>query len=224
LRYGTWKKVMTTGEQEQGERIILLLDDDPNFFRLLRLVLPEHYSLLWCTRGEDALTLLSARPVDLVLVDLLLDGVRPTSSRAFVSAISAQYPFLKVVLLSAHLHDSVVEDFLEMPNVVDAWDKNVQETLLVRRLANLCASGQPRYSASDPIALLELFERQRHLCARLDRFLTVGVIGIVEHLAAERDISRSEALRYLGLARSTYYRMLHEQKGAWDCDTTLPAE
>ena len=55
--------------------LILVVDADPGVRDVLRLVLEERYDVLDAGDGNTALKLIQSRPVDLVVLDLLLEGI-----------------------------------------------------------------------------------------------------------------------------------------------------
>ena len=54
---------------------VLAVDDDPAVREVLHLLLDEHYEVLDAPDGETALRYLLAEPVDLVLLDVVMEGI-----------------------------------------------------------------------------------------------------------------------------------------------------
>src|SRR5262245_17720382 len=54
---------------------VLAIDDDPSVLDVLRLLLEDRYDVVGVPDGEAALRCLLTEPVDLVLLDLVLEGV-----------------------------------------------------------------------------------------------------------------------------------------------------
>lgn len=66
--------------QESGSRqdkpTILIVDDRPQNLALLEAYLvPEGYAIIKATNGEEALNLLASRPIDLILLDIIMPGL-----------------------------------------------------------------------------------------------------------------------------------------------------
>ena len=55
--------------------LILAVDDDDGVLQALHLILDEHYDVLGARDGNTALSMLRSHNVDLVLLDLLIDGI-----------------------------------------------------------------------------------------------------------------------------------------------------
>jgi len=55
---------------------ILVVDDDPDFVETTRMVLQSKgYTVYSASNGEQALDLMKAQPVDLVILDIMMDGI-----------------------------------------------------------------------------------------------------------------------------------------------------
>jgi two-component system KDP operon response regulator KdpE len=81
-----------------GERV-LVVDDEPQVLRLLRTALTERgYDVAAAANGEEALDLLARRPVDVVILDLVMPGM----SGLDVCRALRQDSDTPVIVLSAH--------------------------------------------------------------------------------------------------------------------------
>jgi len=87
---------------------ILAVDDDAVARELLQTILGSHgYQVLTATGGKEALGILQAVPVDLVMSDLVMPGM---DGLAFLKAVRASLPGLSVIITTAHGSiDSAVE-------------------------------------------------------------------------------------------------------------------
>ncbi|MGQ9681690.1 MAG: ATP-binding protein [Anaerolineae bacterium] len=106
-----------------GPRRILVVDDDPDFVRLLRRMLADRLeasSILEAASGEEALEMLEKVQPDLMLLDLSLPGMdgREVLARMSAGPSMAQVP---VIVISAH-DDQALESRLEAP--VEIWAPN----------------------------------------------------------------------------------------------------
>lgn len=79
---------------------ILTVDDDPTLLRLIGILLREEgFRVLAAESGEQALALLATEKPDLVVTDLRMGGM---DGLALFDAIRRHYPFLPVIILTAH--------------------------------------------------------------------------------------------------------------------------
>ena len=81
------------------KELILCVDDEENQLAVRKLVLEQAgYSVLAAGSGQQALALLAAHPIDLVLSDHLMPGLTGTE---LARQIKAGNPGLPVILISA---------------------------------------------------------------------------------------------------------------------------
>ena len=79
---------------------ILAVDDDAVARELLQTILGSHgYQVLTASGGKEALGILQAVPVDLVMSDLVMPGM---DGLAFLKAVRASLPGLSVIITTAH--------------------------------------------------------------------------------------------------------------------------
>jgi CheY-like chemotaxis protein len=82
----------------QGNQVILCVDDEPNSLILRKLVLERAgYKVLTASSAKQALEVVSSTPVDLVLSDQLMPGVSGTE---LARRVKAAHPHLPVILIS----------------------------------------------------------------------------------------------------------------------------
>ncbi len=100
---------------------VLLVDDDPNIVRLVKLYLErEGYEVRTAARGDDALTAFHRSAPDLILLDIMLPGldgmgvlkaVRRTSSVPVIMLTARDETFDKVLGLELGADDYVTKPF-----------------------------------------------------------------------------------------------------------------
>ena len=99
---------------------ILVVEDERNIRNFIKTILTSNnYTVLTATTGEDAMTLLSSRCPDLVLLDL---GLPDTDGQMFIQAVRrwSQVPIL-VVSARSHERDKVMaldfgaDDYITKP-------------------------------------------------------------------------------------------------------------
>src|SRR2546427_4024863 len=79
-------------------RVLLVVDDDDGVRDALHLILDDEYVVRDATHGRIALSMLRERPVDLVLLDILMpevDGIE------ILQEIRASEPHLPVIMMTA---------------------------------------------------------------------------------------------------------------------------
>jgi len=80
--------------------LVLLVDDDPGMLKLLSLRLKAFaFDTLSARSGEEALALLEANPVTVLVSDLRME---PMDGLALFSRVQQRWPALPVILLTAH--------------------------------------------------------------------------------------------------------------------------
>jgi CheY-like chemotaxis protein len=82
---------------------IILVDDDPDILRLLRLIinsLATGYTILTCTDGDVALEQAMQQPTPLIITDYNLPGM---NGLQLTAALKAHAPATRVVLLSGYI-------------------------------------------------------------------------------------------------------------------------
>lgn len=57
------------------DALLLVIDDNPEFLKLMKILLQDEYDLILCTSGEEGLTLLREKNPDLVLCDVQMPGM-----------------------------------------------------------------------------------------------------------------------------------------------------
>jgi CheY-like chemotaxis protein len=83
---------------DQGNHVILCVDDEPNSLILRKLVLEKAgFQVITAASATQAMEVLSTRPVDLILSDQLMPGVTGTE---LARQVKARHPQLPVVLIS----------------------------------------------------------------------------------------------------------------------------
>jgi CheY-like chemotaxis protein/AraC-like DNA-binding protein len=75
---------------------ILAVDDDAGARDAYRVALAEHFELVLAEDGPTALDLLESRPIDLVLLDLLMPGLDGLAVLERIAAVAAEAPVIVV--------------------------------------------------------------------------------------------------------------------------------
>jgi len=132
---------------------ILVVDDDPDFAEIIRLVLSAHgYDVQTASNGEMGLRYARERPPDLVLLDVMMVGVLDGVHVAHMLSDDPALGHPPVIMISS-IADSPMSGFFPTDEYlpIDAWlSKPVQPQELLRRVAMLLdkAHGQAALQAS----------------------------------------------------------------------------
>ena len=82
--------------------IILSVDDEPANLKLLENILvPRGYEVVSVASGEDALRTIKTRPIDLVLMDLMLPGMDGLQVSRKIKD-NKRYRNIPIIMLTAH--------------------------------------------------------------------------------------------------------------------------
>ena len=120
--------------------IILAVDDEQSILKALQGILEdEGYEVLRAASGEEALSIVSERPVDLVLLDIWLPG---KDGVAVLREIKSTHPDLPVIMMSGHgtIETAVSStklgayDYIEKPLSLEKTVLGVRHALEQRRL------------------------------------------------------------------------------------------
>jgi CheY-like chemotaxis protein/AraC-like DNA-binding protein len=84
-------------EAAAGRAVVLIVDDDAAVLEVLRLMLEHEYDVPTASGGAAALQILQTRPVDVVLLDLLMPGM---DGLEVLVRVKELYPGLPVILVS----------------------------------------------------------------------------------------------------------------------------
>jgi CheY-like chemotaxis protein len=119
----------------QEKRTILLVEDDGAVRKSMSHWLGVHgYDVIEATNADEALSALrSTQRVDLVLTDLRMPGAMDGAD--LVRLVRAEFPFLKVVMVSARVPDAILRDSLD-----GHFIKPMLPSALMRHLQALLAS------------------------------------------------------------------------------------
>jgi DNA-binding NtrC family response regulator len=118
---------------------ILIVDDDRLLQNSLRTILSEKYDPLIAGSGEDAVRLLTEKPVDLVLLDIRLPGMDGIETLQRIKAIR---PDLLVIMMTAFEDIKTVitsmkmggYDYLVKPLEVEMFELVIEKALETLRL------------------------------------------------------------------------------------------
>jgi two-component system, NtrC family, nitrogen regulation response regulator NtrX len=138
----------------KSKATILLTDDEPGVRRALREILEfEGYQILEASDGKEALDIVDAQPVDLMLLDVKMKGIDGLEVLGILNERGIDFP---VIMLSGHGNiDTAVQstrlgafDFLQKPpdlnrlliSVRNALDRNAlyrENRTMRRRISNV---------------------------------------------------------------------------------------
>ena len=117
--------------------IILSVDDEPANLKLLENILvPRGYEVVSVASGEDALRMIKTRPINLVLMDLMLPGMDGLQVSRKIKD-NKKYRNIPIIMLTAHTGvesyirslSNEVFAYLQKPFETDALVRIVREAL-----------------------------------------------------------------------------------------------
>jgi two-component system, NtrC family, nitrogen regulation response regulator NtrX len=139
---------------DPGKQTILVVDDEKNIRRTLRMVLEtEGYAVAEAETAEDALKLLEAEPVDLGIFDVRLPGM---DGLALLARARELWRDLPVIVVSGHAETPDVVEAMRR-GALDFFSKPVDRDRVV-------------VSVKNALARRSLEERVKDLSARERRF------------------------------------------------------
>lgn len=125
--------------------VILVVDDDPDFVEATRLVLErEGYQVLSSASGAEALRAMDATPPDLVILDIMMDGILDgwdASGRIRANPKLRRTPILVVSSITSSDYlamfptdeDHLIDNFISKPAAPDTLLAEVRRLLNRRR-------------------------------------------------------------------------------------------
>ncbi len=119
-----------------GSETILLVEDEDVVRDLARRVLERQgYTVLACSAGEEAVALAEQheQPIDLLLTDVVMPGMR---GYEVAELVSASRPEIKILYMSGYAEEALVgraafagSALIEKPFAVDALARRVRDAL-----------------------------------------------------------------------------------------------
>jgi DNA-binding NtrC family response regulator len=138
---------------EAGKPTVLVVDDEKNIRRALRMVLePEGYAVSEAETAEEALRILEAEPVDLGVFDVRLPGM---DGLALLARARELWRDLPVVVISGHAETPDVVEAMKR-GAVDFFSKPVDRERVVVSVRNALA----RRTLEDRVQALSSRERR----------------------------------------------------------------
>jgi DNA-binding NtrC family response regulator len=174
---------------------VLIVDDEKNIRRALRMVLSgKDYTVSDCASAEEAVRLMQAEPVDVVLLDIKLPGM---DGIELLSRIRKDWPMTEVIMISGHgtIQDAVgatrlgAYDFLEKPLDADRVDLAVSNCIeklsLFRQVKDLRNRIDEQYEmVGGSPAMQQLLDEIRKVAPTSGRVLITGESGTGKELVA----------------------------------------
>ncbi len=179
-------------EPPKARPSILIVDDDPAVREAVHLILDARYDMLETGDGDQVLPLIQAHPVDLVLLDILIDGI---DGITLLGRLRERHPQLPVIMISglntawtatAALQLGAV-DYIPKPFDVDRLLSAVETALrlgaamaelnTIPAQPHLLLIGFPVDTAASLIAALSAHARMESLPANTELFVRVPPIS-----------------------------------------------
>ncbi|MFP3897090.1 MAG: response regulator [Anaerolineales bacterium] len=116
---------------------ILVVDDDPDFVEIIRLILQkEGYDVITASDGDTALRIMQESPPDLILLDVMMKGVLDGVQTAHAISEDEFMHSTPLIMVSSITGSSMAEFFPTDEYLpIDAWiSKPVQPDDLLKKV------------------------------------------------------------------------------------------
>jgi DNA-binding NtrC family response regulator len=175
------------GVERPRRPVVLVVDDDPGVRESFRLVLEDEYDLVEAANGQEALALVRAAPVDLVLLDLRLPGMDGIEVLERIKAIDDHVEVILVTAVQAvraavaamklGAFDYVTKPFDE-DEILPLIRRAIEKRALHREVAYLRSELQREHDLDRLVGEHPLMQQLAHLIAAVARNrLTVLIVG-----------------------------------------------
>ena len=124
---------------------ILVVDDDPDFCEITRLILgSEGYEIETASDGDMALRMIREAPPDLVLLDVMMAGILDGVHVAHTIGEDRDLSHIPVIMVSSITSSPMAEMFPTDEYIpIDAWvSKPAQPTDLLEKVRRLVGPAQ----------------------------------------------------------------------------------
>lgn len=123
-----------------GDHVVLVVDDEPASLRAVRRALSDGYEVLTAGSAVEALAVLAARPVALVIADQRMPGALGTE---FLAQTVEQYPDLVRVMLTGYADVDVLQEAINVGGLYHCLTKPWK----AHELRQVVQRGLERYAA-----------------------------------------------------------------------------
>ncbi len=195
-------------EAEKAAYTLLLVDDNPEMLQFLAKIFDDSYCVITSTNGEQALEILQDKDIDLVVSDIVMDGISGMElCRRIKSERTTDH--IPVIMLTAKTDINTKIEGLEQG--VDAYiEKPFSPNYLQAQVANILHKREEirtRY-AQNPITDLQPFTSN----SRDDDFLRQCHDVIVAHMS-DSGLSVDFLAREMAMSRSLIFKKLKAVTG-----------
>lgn len=183
--------------------IILLVDDEEEILDFLERILQSKYTILKTTDARDALVILEAKPVQLVISDVMMPVMDGFELCKKIKS-GFEYSHIPVILLTARNSIQAKVEGLELG--ADAYiEKPFSKEHLMAQIASLLNNRAMlrQFFTSSPLAHIQSMAHTR----ADERFLESLNEAIYSHLE-EEDLNVEQLARFMSMSRITLYRKI----------------
>lgn len=190
------------------EGTVLLVDDNEEFLRLMKKMLKHHYNVYTATNGQDALDIVSAEEIDIMVTDFMMPGMTgPELCETIKKDIRTSH--IPVLMLTAK---NSVEDQVICYNAgANGYlTKPFEMKMLYARIDNLIKSNQKRqqkFRTDTEINVLTLGYQTAD-----EQFLKNAIQCIEKHLI-ESEFDMDAFASELNVSKSTLNRKIKAMTG-----------
>lgn len=204
-----------------GDFSILIVDDEIEIRELICDYLSEqNYTILRASSGMEALDVLNASSVDMIISDINMPGMKGFD---LLREVKHQYPYIKRILMTAYN----VEDYLDLAlqyEISNIFVKTIpfqflELTILIEKLKNNTIFGLHHYFSSET--------KMHQVKIYSSRTLHEDALKIVQFFGHHSEVNRLELVVVELLTNALFYGVRDEdpdKKEFWDHDFILPEE
>ena len=194
-------------KKSEAIKSVLLVDDHPEIRYYLRQVLEENFHVIEAAHGLEALDILKAKPVDLIVSDLMMpwmDGFE------LLKAINANEELSRIPILvvSARISEEDQQKVL-YHGVNDYLKKPFHKSELIQRINNLL--GQKEKWGQGEIGFEMLSSKQSH--QNLEKDILTKVESLVMDRIDDTNLSVYDLADAMAASERQVYRLMKEMTG-----------
>lgn len=134
--------------ERQSPYRMLLADDDVRFRETLKMVFGPFFELLEAASGEEAIEIVSAFSVDIILIDMHMDALTGVETVQQIRPIIPESP---CILVTADVTDALIED-ASAASIYSVLAKPVRKRELVQTVSSAIVDAYDDPTALSPIA------------------------------------------------------------------------
>lgn len=205
------QEAMPAVEEDDDSYTLLVVEDNVELLMLMKQLLRQHYHVLTASNGVEALEVVRAREVDLIVSDVMMpemDGLELTSQLKQ----NPDYSHLPIILLTAKTQEEDRQESLRI-GADDYITKPFRLGDLQLRINNIVENRRRIRHLFKQQTIEQSIEQMKETVPAADNeFLERAIRCLDEHLS-DSDYDRDTFARDMGASASTLYNKLRAVTG-----------